>query len=263
MPGIYPMAALTILCSALLWGGCLYVLSGRARRYLWLLLPGLPLSALANLWIKRPLATSVSQVAGVGLSFDLAQPVWLLIFLWLLSPLVEEAVKLLPLLLPPVRSYLTGDLAALWTGMGLGISFGLGEAAYLAYGVAQSPLYASLPWYMFTGYFGERLLVCLVHGVMTAVAVYGLRKGRRQAILAYLVAVGMHALVNAGAVLFQLGLISGWATQASLLASMILLLVVFERLRCRAIRTDASAQLLADEIVYFTRNDPDQANDLL
>ena len=253
MHGIYLMAALTILCSTLLWGGLLYVLSGRVHRYLWLLLPGLPLSALANLWIKRPLAVTVSQAAGIEPVFNLGQPLWFLLFLWFLSPLVEEAIKLLPLALPPIRAFLSGDLAALWTGMALGISFGLGEAAYLAYGVAQSPQYAGMPWYMFTGYFGERLQVCLVHGVMTAVAVYGLRRGKRQALVAYLVAVAMHALVNAGVVLLQLGLIPAWATQASLLASMVLLLGVFEWLRGRSARTDPGARKQADERVYFSR----------
>ena len=51
---IYIMAAVTLLLSAALWGGLLYVISGRNKKLLWLLLPGLPLSAFANLAVKRP-----------------------------------------------------------------------------------------------------------------------------------------------------------------------------------------------------------------
>jgi uncharacterized membrane protein YhfC len=252
MPGIYVMAVITLLVSAGLWGGLLYVLSGRTRCYLWLLLPGLPLSALVNLGVKRPLAVMVGQMAGIAPKLGLKTPWWFILFLFLLAPVFEEAVKLTPLLLPQIRRLLVSPAAALWGGMALGIGFGLGEAAYLSYGIAQSPEYASLPWYLFTGYFGERLLVCFVHGVMTAVVVTGLQHGKGRGVIGYLAAVGLHALANLGAVLFQLGLIPAWGAQLTLLVPVLLLVAIFERLR-RDIARESSRLDLADEVVYFRR----------
>jgi uncharacterized membrane protein YhfC len=252
MPGIYVMAIITLVVSTGLWGGLLYVLSGRNCRYLWLLLPGLPLSALVNLAVKRPLAIVVGQAAGIPPHMGLETPLWFMIYLFMLAPVFEEAIKLLPLPLPFVRRLLVSPLAALWAGMALGIGFGLGEAAYLAYGIAQAPQYANLPWYLFTGYLGERLLVCFVHGVMTAVLVTGLQRGKAWGALGYLAAVGLHALLNLGAALFQLGLIPAWGVQLTLLAALILLAVVFEWLRRRAAQM-AEVAHPPDEVVYFRR----------
>ncbi|MBM4463995.1 MAG: PrsW family intramembrane metalloprotease [Chloroflexi bacterium] len=257
MPGIYVMAVITLLVSAALWGGLLYVLPGRTKRYLWLLLPGLPLSALVNLGVKRPLAVMAGQMAGVAPKLGLETPWWFILFLFLLAPVFEEAVKVVPLLLPQVRRLLVSSAAALWVGMALGISFGLGEAAYLAYGIAQSPQYAALPWYIFTGYFGERLVVCFVHGVMTAVVVTGLQHGKGRGMIGYLAAVGLHTLVNLGAVFFQLGLIPAWGAQLALLLPILLLAAIFERLR-RDIARGSDGPDSADEIVYFRRGQEEQ-----
>jgi len=253
MPGIYVMAIITLLASAGLWGGLMYVMSGRNRRYLWLLLPGLPLSALVNVWIKRPLMVGVGQAAGIPPNMGLQTPLWFLLFTFTLAPVFEEAIKVLPLLLPWVRRLLPGPAAALWVGMGLGISFGLGEAAFLAYGVAQQPEYARLPWYVFTGYFSERLLVCFIHGVMTAVLVTGLQRSAGRGAVGYLAAAGLHALLNAGAILFQLGLISSWAAQLMLVVPLILVAAIFERLRRGAVRQAEATHPSEEEVVYFRR----------
>jgi hypothetical protein len=164
----------------------------------------------------------------------------------------EEATKLLPLLLPRVRGLLADRSSALWAGMALGIGYGLGEAAYLAYGIARNPHYAHLPWYLFTGYFGERLVVCFLHGVMTAVAVSGVRRGFRQGLLGYLAAMGLHGLINIGAALYQFKLIPLAATQLPFIASLILLVIIFERLRRTASREPGSADK-AEEVVYYQR----------
>lgn len=257
MAPIYIMALITIAASTLLWGGLLYALSGQQRRYLWLLLPGLPLSAAVNLLIKRPVATLVGNWAHIPVGLGLAgTPVWFLVFLFLLAPVFEEAIKITPLLLPPVRRLLTDRAGALWTGLGLGISFGLGEAAYLAYGVAQSPAYLGLPWYAFTGYLSERLVVCFVHGVMTAVVVTGLYRGRVHILWGYLGGVALHALANAGAMLYQLGWLSLALTQMSLLVTLIVDVFVLEALRRRA-RQEASPAT-ATEVVYFEREEDEQ-----
>ncbi len=249
------MAGITLVTSAALWGGLVYRFSGRDRRYLWLLLPGLPLSALVNQVVKRPLIVAVGEGAGVPAGLGLETPLWFLLFLWLVPPVTEEAIKLAPLLVPWARRGLTGRSGALWTGMALGIGFGLGEAAWIAYGIARSPAYAGYPWYAFTGYLSERLIVCFCHGVMTAVAVEGLRAGRWRAFGGYLAAVGLHALLNAGAMLGQLGVISMTWASLSLLAPVMLLAFLFERLRRRA-ALEGESGADTGEVVYF-RRDPD------
>ena len=66
--GILPMAIVTLAISGLLWGGLVYLVSGRSARYLWVMLLGLPLSAAGNILIKGPLAL------GVAGAFALAPP---------------------------------------------------------------------------------------------------------------------------------------------------------------------------------------------
>jgi hypothetical protein len=63
----------------------------------------------------------------------------------MLTPLVEETLKAAPLLLRPVWKMVTSRMSALWVGFVLGVSFGLGEAAFLAYGIAQAGVY-NLSW---------------------------------------------------------------------------------------------------------------------
>lgn len=252
MPGIYPMAVLTILGSALLWGGLLYALSGRQRRYLWLLLPGLPLSALVNLLVKAPLAVGVGRLAGIPPHVGLATPMWFIAFAFMLAPVFEEAIKIAPLLLPWVWAFLGNPVDALWGGTALGIGFGLGEAAYLAWGVAQSPQYAGIPWYAFTGYAGERTAVCFVHGAITAVVVSGVQQGGWHALLGYLGGVALHALLNVGALLFQLGQISAEVTQLTLLAAIVLSAALWEWRRRQALRGPGAPDR-SEEVVYFRR----------
>ena len=129
---------------------------------------------------------------------------------------------------------------------------------FLAYGVAQSAHYAAYPWYAFTGYFGERLIVCFCHGVMTAVAIAGLQQSKWRAFTGYLAAVGLHALLNIGAVLAQLGVISVTVTSLSLLAPVVVLFLIFEHLRRRAVLAQDDTEGAA-EVIYFRRH-PDENN---
>lgn len=256
MPPIYIMAVITLAASGAMWGGLVYAFSGRDKRYLWLLLLGLPLSALVNLLIKKPLIVWAGEAANIAPNLGLATPLWFIIFLWLVPPITEEATKLTPLLLPWARQRLHSRAGALWTGTALGVGFGLGEAMFLAYGIAQSTQYAAYPWYAFTGYFGERLIVCFCHGVMTSVVVAGLQQSKWRALMGYLAAIGLHALINVGAVLAQLHVISPTVASASLMASLVILVIIFERLRRRAAH-EHDNQEGAAEVVYFRRN-PDE-----
>jgi RsiW-degrading membrane proteinase PrsW (M82 family) len=236
VPGIYVMAIITLAASVALWGGLVHRLSGRQGRYLWLLLPGLPLSAIANLGIKGPLARLVAGAAGITPTSDQRLPVWFLAFLFLLAPLFEEALKALPLVVPGIRAMARYRSAAFWSGIALGISFGLGEAAYIAYGVAQSTQYAHYPWYAFIGFFLERTLTCLAHGVFTAVMLMGLQRKRSRAWIGYLLAVGLHALLNVGAALLQFQILAPEWAQLYTFAAFIAVILLFISLRVMVTR---------------------------
>jgi|YNPNPStandDraft_1061719.scaffolds.fasta_scaffold02029_9 hypothetical protein len=253
MPSIYPMALLTLALSLGLWGAVLYILAGRTKRYFWLLLPALPLSAAVNLLVKRPLAMWVSQWAGLSPALSPESPLWFLLFLALLSPVTEEAIKALPLIWPRWRAWLREPSSALWTGFALGLGFGLGEAAYVAWSVAQVPAYAGYPWYAFTGYLGERLQVCFVHGALTAILAAGLQRGGWGIAWGYGGAVLLHLLTNAGAILYQLRLIPAWGASLHLVAVLLLLALILEGLRSRAKRLSPAAQ--PPEIVYYQRGE--------
>lgn len=213
MTDIWPMAVITIVLAAAIWGGMIYLLSGRTTKYLWLILPGLPLSAVVNILIKGPLAAVVAGAAGISPQLSTATPLWFLLFALLLAPVTEEAIKVAPLLAPQLRRLVSGSAGALWTGMALGVGFGIGEAVFLAYSIWLSPAYAGLPWYAFTGFLQERIITCFLHGVMTAVLVTGLLRGAKGLLLGYLAAVGLHALLNTSALLYQIGAIGIAATQ--------------------------------------------------
>jgi hypothetical protein len=182
-----------------------------------------------------------------------ASPLWFILFVWLVSPVCEEAIKLAPLLFPRIRAYLATPVDALWAGFVLGFSFGLGEAAYLAWSIAQSPTYAGMPWYLFSGYASERLIVCFGHGMLTAFITAGLQRSLGSAIRGYLTAVALHALLNVGPLLLALGLVSMAVVQLPLILALILLVFLFERLR-RTVMQDPTAPDLAQEVVYFTRD---------
>lgn len=253
MPGIYPMALITLIVSALLGGLYLKVMSGQPRHYLWLLLVSLPLSTVVNLGIKRPLVVGVSEWTGVSTALEPASPLWFIGFAWLVAPVTEEAIKVVPLLIPRVRAFLATPVEALWAGVALGLSFGLGEAAYLAWGIAQSPTYAGIPWYTFTGYASERLIVCFGHGMLTALVTAGLQRGIWPAVQGYLAAVALHALINVGPLLLALGLVSAVTVQLLFIAAIIFLTFIFERLR-RTLMQGPGAPDLAQEVIYFKRD---------
>jgi hypothetical protein len=240
---------LSLVVSALVWGTYLYAFSEKQARYLWLMLPGLPLSFLINL-VKRPLPGLAAEAAGIEPAFRLTSPIWFLVFVALMAPLTEEFVKVLPLLIPWVRKHVQGKASGLWVGLALGISFGLGEILYLGASMARVPAYQGLPWFQFMGFFGERLVVVGAHGLLTALTVHGMAQGLARGIGGYLSAVGLHLLVNLGALLAALRLIGPSLAQAPLLVALVLLLALFEQMRRAAIR---DGQAIRTPEVLFER----------
>lgn len=232
MPTILPMAVVTFALSSVLWCGMLYIYSGRTWRFVNLVWWGLPLSALVNLLVKAPLGRWVGELADIKPGIGLDTPWWFLLFLFALAPVFEELVKLLPAVLPWVRRQMADPGDAFYTGMALGIGFGLGEALYIAYQVASSGAYEKYPWYSFTGYFGERLVVVFLHGFMTALFLWFV--ARRKPVAGFLIAALTHAVLNSGAMLYQLGLVAEWVASAVMVTVLIAAVLVFEKFRPRA-----------------------------
>ncbi len=249
---IYMMAAITLAVSTIFWGGLIYLLSGRQKRYFWLLLLGLSFSALGNLFIKQQVVALVGQAVNVQPYLGMAGPAWFLAFKVLITPLVEEPIKVLPVVLRPVRKMVASRASALWVGFALGVSFGLGEAVYLAYGIARTPDYAGLPWYAYTGYMSERIFTCFAHGVLTAVLVTGIQRRGRFMLYGLLAALGLHLFLNAPAVMYQFKLIPIELYNLTLMVPFIILAVIFEWMR-KAARVPED-DLRSQETVYWQRD---------
>ena len=250
MPGIYIMAALTLLGTAMLCIAFLNTLTHSDRRFYYLLLAGLPLSFIVNRWVKIPVLAAVAGWAGVPLKLGPAMPVWFIGLILVNAPLFEEAIKLLPLALPASRRYLRSASSSLWAGLATGLGFGLGEAAFLAYGIAQSPEFSALPWYLFSGFASERLIVTFGHGFLTSLAFLGFHYGGRKALAGYLSAAGLHALINLGPILLALRLIPEAVSSLVSYAAILAAFLIFQKNLRTAKRMNGTP---SDEIIYFER----------
>lgn len=248
MPGIYGMAALTLVLTAILGITTLGPSARSDHRYYGLILTGLPLSLIVNRFIKTPLAAFLAAWAGIPLKIGPEVPFWFIALIWLNAPIFEEAIKLLPIVFPASRTFLENGSRALWAGFALGIGFGLGEAAYLAYGIAQSPIYSDLPWHLFTGFASERLIVTFGHAFLTSIAVLGFQHGRKRALGGYLTAVGLHALINLGPILLALKLAPATVASVGSYISILAAFVIFQNNLRRAKIIGGIAQ---QEIIYF------------
>ncbi len=251
MHGIWIMLVVTLALAGGLFGAFLHAWTRGERGYWWAVATGLPLSAFANIALKAPLGRLVTSATGVDPALDPASPLWFLLFALALAPVIEEPVKVLPLTLPRIRSLLALPGGHLWTGMALGLGFGLGEAVYLAWGVSRAPAYTDLPWYAFTGFLGERVIVCLVHGIMTATLL--VLAGRGRPVLGVLAAMALHALVNSTALLYQAKMVPVGVVTVGFGATLVGLALLFERMRRAEAQPDPSA-----DVVYFTRDGDDE-----
>lgn len=261
MHGIW-WAALVVSVLGAVGAAVLWWSAGRRWIALLPVLVAFPLSPLVNFFLKRPLYLVLQGLTGVPLAPASALPWWFLLLVHPIPPLTEEAVKLLPLAVPRVRALIDpgmgggrgeggGGATAAGSGglihlaLAIGVGFGLGEAWWIAWGVARAGLHAGLPVYYFGGFINERLLVMFCHGAMTAVALRGIaraaryveagRHGRRAGAVAavlggYAGAVLLHALLNVGAMLYQMGKLGATGASLTLVASTLLLVVVLERI---------------------------------
>lgn len=232
MTGLAVMGAIVVVTAGAGWTWGLAALQRRPARDGAPILAGLPMSVLVNLYVKAPLVALVAVVFVVQPSLTPSTPFPMVIFLWLVSPVTEEAMKLGALVLPALRRRaLAGASGALWTGMAVGIGFGLGEAAYLAVTITLPPDEVGLPWFVFTGFFFERQLTIFVHGVLAAISYSGLAHGGRWRLGGYAAAAALHAVTNLGAVLSRVGVLPAALAELFLIAVVVVLSLTFDRLR--------------------------------
>lgn len=153
---------------------------------LYLFLAELPMAFIAFYLIRMPLVDGLSKYF---LSDHSAIYGFVKLFY---APLTEEPAKLLPLIFPLLRAKINKDNFVL-AAMALGLGFGTGEIWLVGSFISTAPQFSDMPWYYFTGFMNERVMVCLIHGAMTAVALNMLRS---KFIIGLLAAMIMHFLGN-------------------------------------------------------------------
>ncbi len=175
------------------------------KKVLLVLASATPLSAIVNIGIKRPVILYLFNA--IGASHDASTwPAYVLIVSLLVVGLSEEAIKMAPAIIPFISKILSKSryykLAFSWI---MGVGFGLGEAYYIAYAISLNPVYSGYPYYYFTGYMNERIVTCLVHGMLTVIALYGWPSPKK-IIGTYFIASIIHAAIDIPPALYQIGL---------------------------------------------------------
>jgi hypothetical protein len=169
MQGIYITAAITTALALSIIGGAIWKKTPKKYRALLLiaLLAELPMSASAFYFVRIPLNRFL-----VGWLGETSQ---LYIYLTTLyAPVTEELAKIWPIIIPAFYRRINAR-NAVCVAMALGLGFGIGEIWFLAERLSRVPDIARLPWYQLGGFISERFMVCVMHGVFTAVAIKNLR----------------------------------------------------------------------------------------
>ncbi len=184
--GIYIAAAITFVSAALIWGPVILAKQSKGEKKFLLILIALtlPMSLLLYDFVRMPLQKLTAEL------FRNSRLPVILATLW--APLTEEPGKLWPLLLPFVRQRLHSD-NLVRSALALGLGFGMGEVVMLAIKISASKQPA-LAWYMYGGFLGERIVVCFIHGGLTAIALK--QWGQRTFIWGILGAMVLHFLLN-------------------------------------------------------------------
>jgi len=181
--GILIAAAIGTLASLLFIGGHLAWRSAPAERRILiiLVLVQLPMSPLEFFGIRIPLDAVLE-------SWSLDPGIRRLIT-FISRPVIEESIKLWPLLLPFVWKTTTPQ-NRVWRALAIGLGFGIGEIWLLAENVFRNdPATANMALWNLAGFINERVMVCLIHGALTAVALHQVGAG-------FLIAVILHLAGN-------------------------------------------------------------------
>ena len=198
------------------------------RYWLWaVLITGAFLTLLAVAFMQLPIQLYIGQVMGQQWSQEILMR-WLLLAglpAVLVSGLVQEGSKLVPVVIWWWRE---GKSISPKVGLVVGAVAGAGFGIFEAYWLLNYVFAAGWTWTTVGTYgigalmpFWERFFTVAFHIAVSALAGYGLAKGLGWQF--YLIAAGLHALVNYGVILVQLGAFS--AVQAEIFIAMIALLV--------------------------------------
>ena len=121
--------AATITVATGFWIFCKLARGLHADRAVWVTcwMAGLPMSALVNLLVKRPVYSSL--LAAFRIPADVVSwPSWFALFGLLVGGVIEEAIKILALLLPRLREQSHRRQGAASICLAIDFSFGIGEA---------------------------------------------------------------------------------------------------------------------------------------
>jgi hypothetical protein len=209
--------ASVIACTAALAIGApvLHAASARAQRG-WLVglaLAQLPMAALTFFAVRVPIVRPIwawlierldPDAARAVASRDpeaLAESPLFAALIAIEAPLTEELAKagplLLALLFPPLwRRFVADNGRRVPVALAIGLGFGLGEVWLLAVIGSGAPEVQGLPWYALTGFIVERVMVCGLHGAITAVAITQLGRGPARVAAGLLGAMALHAALN-------------------------------------------------------------------
>src|ERR1700716_1576863 len=164
MHGIYLTAILTTSIAIAIFGPLIHKLKMPANeRLVWLAaVVALALQPLAFYLVRVPLDHwIVGHLGSTSLTYQ-----WLTSFY---APLTEEPAKLIPLLIPAIRRDISAANFVRYA-LAIGFGFAIGEMWLVASFVARVPAFATLPFYLFGGYVGERLVTCLLHSALVSVS---------------------------------------------------------------------------------------------
>lgn len=149
------------------------------------------------------------------------------VILWLLIVgLTEEFIKSAPVIILLFKRVPLNSRNLAMIGWSLGAGFGIGEIWYLAYNVAIQPI--ELPgWVLLLSGFGmERFFVVFAHALFTMVALRGLKEKKfRYFAVTFLVAIGLHSLLNGPIFLPTLGILTIFEMQLILFLELIIVFV--------------------------------------
>lgn len=179
--GILLAAAMATVTSLILIGGLIaWRCAPAERRVLTLLvLFELPISPFTFYAIRLPVEGLLESWGVTAESRRL--------FTQFFRPILEELMKLLPLLFL-WKSTTAGT--RLWRALAIGLGFGIGEMWMLAAIVYRNdPTTANLGLSTLIGFINERVMVCTIHGALTAMALLRFRTGVP-------IAIGLHFLGN-------------------------------------------------------------------
>jgi len=201
---------------------------GKDRAILYVL-ASLPFSAMVGLSIKKPIRSYLCNVLGISKELSL-WPLWFLLILLFIGAFAEEWLKMLPVLLN--KTLLKEKIHVYFSGLLVGLGFGIGEIWYLAYSFSRTqPEYASGIknfFLLLPGFGGERVLGVLAHMIFTGMVGYGFSIS--QPIRFFLLAVLLHFVINFPAGLYQAKRIHPGLASILVIAIIVLLIYYFSRI---------------------------------